>query len=224
MHLVAPEIGILGTVPIVAATVPLAVGAALASKIRRDGSVSVAFFGDGTLEEGHVQESMNLAALYALPVVFVCENNLYASHLHLSQRRVSDRLSQAGEFQGVRGRSTDGNDVDAVYRAAVDAVEAARNGEGPSFLEFRTFRWRGHVGASSDMDVGVKRKDELKDWLPRDPIALARQALQKLGSSDQDLRSLEAEISEEIESAIRFAKSSPLPLAEDVMMHVFSKS
>ena len=96
MHLMAPEHGILGTVPIVAATVPLAVGAAMAYKMRQEQRVAVAFFGDGTFEEGHVHESLNLAALYRLPVVFVCENNLYASHMHWSQRRVADNLHQAG--------------------------------------------------------------------------------------------------------------------------------
>lgn len=222
MHLVAPEIGIMGTVPIVAATVPLAVGAALASKRRGDGAVAVAFFGDGTLEEGHVHESMNIAALYTLPIVFVCENNLYASHMHLSLRRVRNSLCEAGEFHGVPGYSEDGNDVSAVYRVAENAVGRARAGQGPTFLEFRTFRWRGHVGPSWDMDVGVKRSDELKDWLPRDPIQRARGELRRLGISSEALDSVDEAIACEVQTAIQFAKASPRPLPSEVAKHVFS--
>ncbi len=116
MHLAAPEVGVLGTVPIVAGTVPLAAGAAFAYKMRGEDTVAVAFFGDGALEEGHVHESMNLAALYRLPLVLICENNLYASHLHWSERRVADNLYRAGEFHSVPGERVDGNDVEAVYR------------------------------------------------------------------------------------------------------------
>lgn len=222
MHLAAPEIGIMGTVPIVAATVPLAVGAALAAKKRGDSAVAVAFFGDGTLEEGHVHESMNIAALYTLPVVFVCENNLYASHMHLSQRRVRNSLFEAGEFHGIPGHSEDGNDVSVVYRAAQNAVERARAGQGPSFLEFRTFRWRGHVGPSWDMDVGVKRRDELKDWLPKDPIQRARNELRGVGMSVDGLDNLDRAIAYEVEAAIQFAETSPRPSPSDVPKHVFS--
>jgi TPP-dependent pyruvate/acetoin dehydrogenase alpha subunit len=148
MHLAAPEVGITGTVPIVAGTVPLAVGAAFAYKTRDEQTVAVAFFGDGTLEEGHVHESMNLAALYRLPLLLICENNLYASHLHWSERRVADNLYRAGEFHSIPGERVDGNDVEEVQCAARRAVERARRGEGPTLIECRTFRWRGHVGAS----------------------------------------------------------------------------
>ncbi len=126
MHLFAPEEGILGTVPIVAATVPLAAGAALAYKMRGEKRVAVAFFGDGTLEEGHVHETFNLAALYRLPLVFVCENNLYASHMHWTERRLADNLHEAGAFHSIPGQRVDGNDVEAVFLAANQAVERAR--------------------------------------------------------------------------------------------------
>ena len=178
MHLLAPEQGILGTVPIVAGTVPLAAGAAMAYKLRNEPNVALAFFGDGTLEEGHVHESMNLAALYRLPVIFLCENNLYSSHMHWSERRIPDNLDQAGEFHSAPGQRVDGNDVEAVFDAMVIAVARARSGEGPSFLECRTFRWRGHVGASSDVDVGVQRRGELA-WLESDPIARVEERLRE---------------------------------------------
>lgn len=224
MHLVAPEVGILGTVPLVAATIPLAVGAALASKLRGDRRVSVSFFGDGATEEGHFHESVNLAALYRLPVIFVCENNFYASHLHLLQRRAEDNIYKAGELHGIPGVCLDGNDVIAVYRTAVKAVDRARNDDGPTLLECRTYRWRGHVGPAWDMDVGVKRKDELKDWLPKDPLAQLRSFLMELGLSRKELDCTEQEIREEIEEAVLFARKSPYPGEDELLDHLFVKT
>jgi pyruvate dehydrogenase E1 component alpha subunit len=220
MHLLAPAQGILGTVPIVAGTVPLACGAAMAYKMRNEPRVAVAFFGDGTLEEGHVHESMNLAAQYRLPVIFVCENNLYSSHMHWSERRVADNLDSAGEFHSIPGGRVDGNDVEAVYVAASAAIAMARDGEGPSFLECRTFRWRGHVGASSDIDVGVKRRGELAEWLAQDPIARVEARLRESGIQEFDDR----QIGEEIQTALRRAREAPFPAAERVLDHVFAEA
>jgi pyruvate dehydrogenase E1 component alpha subunit len=219
MHLLAPEQGILGTVPIVAGTVPLAAGAALASKLRGETSVAVAFFGDGTLEEGHVHETLNLAALYRLPLIFVCENNLYASHLHWSERRRADNLHTAGKFHSVPGKRVDGNDVEQVYRSARAAVARARRGEGPSLLECRTFRWRGHVGASTDTDVGVYRSGELAEWLTRDPIALVEKNLRGC-----DLSASAAEIEEEITCALSAARQASEPGLERATRHVFQQA
>jgi pyruvate dehydrogenase E1 component alpha subunit len=198
MHLLAPSQGILGTVPIVAGTVPLACGAAMAYKMRNQPHVAVAFFGDGTLEEGHVHESMNLAALYRLPVIFICENNLYSSHMHWTERRVADNLDQAGAFHSVPGERVDGNDVEAVYAAASQAVERARSGAGPSLLECRTFRWRGHVGASFDLDVGCQRRGELSEWLLKDPIQQSEAALDT-SALETEKRLVENEIARVLE-------------------------
>jgi len=221
MHVIATEVGILGTVPLVAATIPLAVGAGLACKLRGDGRVSVPFFGDGATEEGHFHESLNMAALYRLPVVFVCENNLYASHMHLLQRRAEDNIVKTGEAHGLPAVRLDGNDVAAVYRAARDAVAWAREGRGPTLLECRTFRWRGHVGASWDMDVGVKRKDELHIWLPKDPVARARDRLAGLGVPDEEFDRLRRETLAQVEDAVAFARRSPYPRREDLSTYVF---
>ena len=220
MHLLSQEHGILGTVPIVAGTVPLAVGAAMAYKMRREARVAVAFFGDGTLEEGHVHESMNLAALYRLPVVFICENNLYSSHLHWTERRVLDNLYKAGDFHSVPGQRVDGNDVEAVFQAASTAVASARAGDGPSFLECRTFRWRGHVGASSDIDVGVKRRGELAEWLARDPIARAAQRLRELGFENLD----QSAVLVQVNSALEASRKAGLPPAARVLEHVYAEA
>lgn len=209
MHLLAREQGILGTVPIVAGTVSLAVGAAMAYKLRGEKNVAVAFFGDGTLEEGHVHESMNLAALYRLPVLFVCENNLYASHMHWKQRRVADNLYKAGEFHSIPGYRLDGNDVTAVFEATRKAVRRATAHAGPTFLECRTFRWRGHVGASYDLDVGVKRRGELTGWMSQDPIRRVADHLIEQGVADLGAR--EHEIALQIETAQQQARQAAEP-------------
>jgi pyruvate dehydrogenase E1 component alpha subunit len=211
MHLFAPEVGILGTVPIVAATIPLAAGAALASTLGRDRRVSVAFFGDGATEEGHYHESMNLAALYRLPVVFVCENNLYASHMTLQDRRPADSIAEQAEAHGVPAVRLDGNDVGAVHAAARAAVDRARAGDGPGLLECLTYRWRGHVGPAWDMDVGIRRADELADWLPRDPIRRARLELLDLGVATSALEAIEATACAEVARAVAFAREAAYP-------------
>ena len=219
MHLLAANHGILGTVPIVAATVPLAAGAALAAKMRREPHVAVAFFGDGTIEEGHVHESLNLASLYQLPLIFVVENNLYASHLHWSERRRADNLDQAGAFHSVPGMRVDGNDVEAVHKATRAAVERARSGGGPTLLECRTFRWRGHVGPSSDLDVGVLRRPEWAEWIERDPIVATEQRLAEFGTAD--LGEERAGIEGELESALHLAKSALIAAPARVLDHTF---
>lgn len=221
MHLVAPEVGILGTVPLVAATIPLAVGTGLASKQRDDGRVSVAFFGDGATEEGHFHESVNLAALYRLPVIFVSENNFYSSHLSLLERRAKDNIYMAGEAHGIPGIPLDGNDVSAVHGAATEAVDRARAGRGPTLLECRTFRWRGHVGPAWDMDVGVKRKDELQDWIQKDPVARARLANAEYGVSAENFDQVEQELRDEVEEAVSFARQSPYPDPDEVLHNLF---
>jgi len=221
MHLFAPEVGILGTVPLVAATIPLSVGTALASKLRRDGRVSVAFFGDGATEEGHFHESVNIAAVYRLPAIFVCENNFYASHMGLLERRAEDNIVKTAAAHGIAGASIDGNDVIAMYETATAAVERARAGEGPTLIEARTYRWRGHVGPSYDMDVGVTRKDELSEWKPRDPITRAATQLTAAGWDQTQLDAVSARVDAEVASSIARARSAPSPTAADLYTHVF---
>jgi pyruvate dehydrogenase E1 component alpha subunit len=222
MHLFAPDVGIFGTVPLVSATIPLAVGSALASKLRDDRKVSVAFFGDGATEEGHFHESLNLAALYRLPVVFVCENNLYSSHMHLLERRAKDNIDKSGEAHGIPAFRLDGNDAVAVYEAAEEAVRRARTGQGPTLLECRTYRWRGHVRPSWDMDVGVKRKDELNDWMVKDPIARLGSRLSGQGTAQAEFDQIKNAIRAEVEEAVRFARQSPYPDERSLLDHVFS--
>ena len=220
MHLCAPEVGIPGTVPLVAATIPLSLGAALAARMLGNSCVSVSFFGDGATEEGHFHESMNLAALYRLPVLFVCENNLYSSHLHISERRAEDNIVKSAEAHGITGVRVDGNDAVAVYLASVEAVARARAGHGPTLIECRTYRWRGHVGPSWDTDVGVKRKNELKGWTAKDPIKLLRAQIIERGIAEETLEAVQRECQSELDDAVRFARQSPYPEPGQMLEHV----
>lgn len=222
MHLTAPEQGIAGTVPIVAASVPLAAGAAMAFKLRKERRVAVAFFGDGAVEEGQLHETLNLASLYRLPLLLVCENNLYASHMHWSERRRADDVHQAGRLHSVPSRRVDGNDVERVYDAARAAVDKARMGGGPVFLECRTFRWRGHVGPSFDTDVGVTRSNDLAEWTSKDPIARVEEKLAGLlGVPVEYLEEQRELIEDEIRLALEEARGAEEPGPERVLEHVF---
>jgi pyruvate dehydrogenase E1 component alpha subunit len=212
MHLASPETGMLGASAIVAGTVPMAVGAALASTLRSTDDVSVAFFGDAAIEQGVMHESLAFAALRALPVVFVCENNLYATLTPLSQRQVSADIWPRARAHGVAAVGVDGNDVVAVYEAATAAVARARRGEGPTFIEAKTYRWREHVGPNFDIDVGYRTQAELDGWMARDPIAALARALEARGIlSAAERASIDALLEAEVADAVSFAKTSPFP-------------
>lgn len=222
MHLTAPEHGLVGTVPIVGATVPMAVGAALSAKLSGTDGVAVTFFGDGAVEEGVVQESMNLAAAHALPVLFVCENNFFSSHLHIGLRQYGDRQARFAEAHGLDARILDGNDVIAVYHAAQAAVEKARGGGGGTFLELVTYRWRGHVGHREDNDVGVRRSGDLPLWKARDPIGRLKSALVKAGLDAERIERVESTVRDEVAEALARARKAGYPRPDQASAYLYS--
>ena len=223
MHLVSPQNGILGTVPIVAATIPIAVGAALAYSMQSESKVAVPFFGDGSTEEGHFFESMNLAAIYNLPVVFILENNLQASHMHLLERRNSDNLDRLGDFYNMPSERVDGNDVLAVRDCAEKAVQKARSGGGPSIIEARTYRWRGHVDWREDDDVGLLRADNLSMWKPaKCPIELLKRQMTARGVSSAYFKGVNQSIFNSVNEAVEYAINSPQPDETQLLTHVFT--
>jgi len=212
MHLIAIRHGFYGSVPIVGATIPIAVGAALAAKKDGRGDIAISYFGDGATEEGSFHESMNLAAVLRVPVLFVCENNLFASHLHIAFRQPKDSLIRYAAAHSVSFARVDGNDVVEVARVAGEAVARMRSGGGPFFLECVTYRWRGHVGPREDEDVGVKRKDDLAMWKRRDPVARLARALESAavlpaGSVDR----ITERLRKDIDTAWRRAEADPFP-------------
>ena len=220
MHIFDKERGIYGTVPIVGGTIPIGVGAALTIKQNAKNDVSVIFLGDGATEEGHVIESMNLAALYNLPVLFVIENNYYSSHMHMSERRRQEDLQKIGEMLGIPSIKIDGNLVNTVYKESENLISRLRNGEGPFIIECMTFRFRGHVGHRWDEDVGVKRKDELAKWLEHDPLVIERNNLLLNKISESQLDEIDKEIKETIEDAVKEARNAPFPEG-NLLEHVF---
>lgn len=225
MHLYAADKGLLGTVPIVAGTVPLAVGAALAAKKDGRGDVAVAYFGDGASEEGVIHESLNLAAVWNLPILFVCENNLFSSHLHISLRQPTDRIARFADGHRIPAVTLDGNDVVAVSRAAEDMIAGARGGAGPGFLEAVTYRWRGHVGHREDEDVGVDRGADLHLWKARDPVRRLADALiaGKMLSSDA-YSALQADVDAEVMEAWRRAQAAPYPPESHLLDRVYAEA
>lgn len=224
MHLYGADIGFAGSVPIVAGTVPLAVGAALAAKLDGSGDVGIAYFGDGACEEGVVHESMNLAAVMHLPVLFVVENNLYSSHLDIHLRQPSNRVARFAESHGIATRVIDGNDVIAVAHAAGELISNARMGGGPGFIEAVTYRWRGHVGPDENIDVGLRRSaSEIAAWKKRDPIARLRAALEARGleAAELDACLKSAEASAKAARAKSF--DAPWPPVSALLEHVYAR-
>lgn len=215
MHLVAKDRGLLGTVPIVGATIPMAVGAGIAAQMDGNQGVAVAFFGDGATEEGVFHESMNLAAIRKLPVLFVCENNLFSSHLHINLRQPELSVARYGEAHGMAATSVDGNDIVAVLDATRVAVARARRGDGPTLLELITYRWRGHVGPREDIDVGVMRSTDLPVWKKRDPIGRLADALVAAGGVAREaLAAMDSRVRMRVEEAITAARKAPYPSLE----------
>jgi len=225
MHLIAPEHGMLGAAPIVAGTVSLAAGAALAARVTGDGRVAVAFFGDGATGEGVVFESLNLAALHRLPVLFVCENNLYSTHLPIRECRPGVELVRVAEPFGIACRQIDGNDVQVVLEAASEAVLACRAGDGPWFLECSTYRLRGHVGPDDNIQgshTDIRPEAELAAWRDRDPIDRLRQQLvEQWEVEEARLEAIRCEIEAEVVKAHELARSASFPDPEELTHHVF---
>lgn len=213
MHLWDGPSGFYGSVPIVAGTVPIAVGAALAARMDGRGDIAVAYFGDGACEEGVVHECLNLAKILRAPVLFAVENNLFSSHLHVSLRQPSDCMARFADAHGVPSEVVDGNDVVAVSRASRRLIESARSGNGPGFLEAVTYRWRGHVDWREDVDVGVNRSaEDLARWKRRDPVRRLVEALTANGHlSASEFRQLEGRVSTQIDEAWVMSQQSELP-------------
>ncbi|MFC1909228.1 thiamine pyrophosphate-dependent dehydrogenase E1 component subunit alpha [Chloroflexota bacterium] len=224
MHLVAPEVGILGTSSIVGGNTPLAVGAALAATMQGTGRVAVAFLGDGGVDEGSFQESLNFASLKRLPVLFICENNFYAVNSPQRTRQSADNIPQRAESYMMPGVRVDGNDVIAVFKAARDAVERARKGKGPTLIECRTYRWMAHVGPNYDFESGARPKEELDEWMEKCPIKRYEEFLLNQNIiSASEMMQITNEVDKEIEETVISGKDSPFPHENELLDDVFSE-
>jgi pyruvate dehydrogenase E1 component alpha subunit len=222
MHMVDVGLGILGANGIVGAGIPIATGAATAVRLRQSDQVVACFFGDGAANIGAFHEGINLAATWRLPVVFVCENNLYAQFTAQSLHAATPDLSVRGVAYGIPGISVDGNDAVAVAEVAATAVARARAGEGPTLIEAKTYRWFGHAINNPASALG-RPADEIEAWKARDPIPRLEQLLLQDGTlTSEALQALQAQVADELESAIAFADASPVPDPTDALEDVYT--
>jgi pyruvate dehydrogenase E1 component alpha subunit len=220
LHMADFDLGILGANGIVAGGIPIAVGAAVGMSMRRERQIALSFFGDGAVNEGAFHEAANLAGLWRLPVIFLCENNLYGEGTPQSKQAPVTDLAVRAEGYGFPGVVVDGQDVLAVYQAVKEAAERARAGDGPSFVEAKTYRYRGHY--EGDPQV-YRLPGELEAWQARDPIPAFRQRLLDGGSLDEAaLAQIETGVQAELDEAVAFAKAAPIPQPEEALQGVYA--
>jgi TPP-dependent pyruvate/acetoin dehydrogenase alpha subunit len=224
MHLFDSAAGMLLSLPIVAASIPVGVGAALAMKQRGRPDVAVIYLGDASLEEGVYHESANFAAVHALPAIFVCENNLYSVYTPLRERQPGRPLTELGKAHGMPAEVVDGNDVEMVMRAASAAVERARRGGGPTFIQADTYRWREHCGPNYDNHIGYRTESEFEEWRARDPLSrLQRKLTSSARLSAADEQRMRQEITGEIAAAFSAAEEAPYPAVASLSARVYAE-
>ncbi len=226
MHLIDPENGMLGAAPIVGGTISLALGAALASQIRKNKQVSISYFGDGATGEGALSESMNFASLKKLPIIFVCENNLYSTHMHISKMRDNtNNIADLAKPHNIKSYTVDGNDVLKVYETSKEAIEYCREGNGPVFMEFLTYRQRGHVGPDDNIQgthTDIRPREEINEWLEKDPILrLKKVLLENNFFNNAEINKIHKEVELEVEKAFIFSDNSNKPQIKDLSKYVY---
>ncbi|KPK39362.1 MAG: hypothetical protein AMJ78_08625 [Omnitrophica WOR_2 bacterium SM23_29] len=222
MHLIDTSKGFMGCSSIVGGNIPIATGAALSFILNDQNKVSVVFFGDAASEEGVFYESMNFAALKKLPVVYVCENNFYSVYSHQSARQVNEHICMRPKAFDIPSYCVDGRNVVEVYLKSRKAIEDARGGKGPVFLECKVYRWRAHSGPGDPLKDSYRKLDELEEWMKKDPVKDFEEYLIKKGIiNDKKAREIKEEINKDILEAFEFAKSSPLPDKTELMRYLF---
>lgn len=221
MHIADFSVGMLGATAVVGAGIPIATGAGLSIKLRGTKQVTACFFGDGASNQGAFHEGVNMAATWKLPVLFVCENNLYAMGTRQSRVMLVESIATRASAYGIPGVSVDGTDVMRVSEAAQKAIQRARAGEGPTLIECRTYRYMGH----SRIDPATYRpKEEVDEWLKKDPIQRLRRGLIKEGRvSDADLLELERAVAKSVKSAVEYAMKSPYPPSEEALENIYAQ-
>lgn len=220
MHIADLDIGMLGAAGIVGSGIPIANGAGLSAKLRGTDQVTICFFGDGASNIGRFHEGVNLASVWSLPVVFICENNLWAVSVPTSTSLNVANVADRAAGYGIPGVVVDGMDVTAVYEAAGEAVTRARNGKGPTLIEAKTYRYRGHF----EGDSGTYRpKEEIEQWLQRDPIKNYREKLTEMKVlTEKQAEDIDKEALAEMDEAMKFAQESPFPEPEEALENVYT--
>jgi pyruvate dehydrogenase E1 component alpha subunit len=225
MHLSNPEIGFIGSMPIVAGTIPVAAGAALAHKVKKDQGIAVAYFGDGAVEEGVFHETLNLASSMKLPMLLVCENNLMSSHLHISQRQTQANMSRFAIAHGVKNFELYGNDIQEISEKVKKIIDDIRKNGEPIFIEAMTYRLYGHVGFEVDEEVGINRQSDLAIWQERDPVKnLREQLLQHYIVKEVEILELESHVRESVEADWNHAIKAAYPKEDSLLDHVYFRA
>lgn len=220
MHIADATKGILGANGIVGAGHNIAVGAGLTISCLKTDQVCVCFFGDGSTNQGTFHESLNLAAIWNLPVVFVCENNLYGISMSQKQHMVIQDIADRASSYGIPGVAIDGNDIFAVYEASKEAVERARKGNGPTLIECKTYRQRGHFEGDA---ANYRPKEEVEEWIKKDPIPRFVKFVTEEGLlTAQEIEAIDKQVGEELAAAVDFAEVSPYPAVEKAVEDVYS--
>jgi len=223
MHIVSYELGILGANGIVGAGIPIATGAALASSFRNNTAVAVSFFGDGASNEGTFHESLNLASLWHLPAIYVCQNNAYAEFTPTAESTSIKDIAVRGTAYGMPGIIVDGNDVLAVHEVMLTAVQRAKRGDGPTLIEAKTYRWEGHVVGEQAFVGEYRDPNEVEAAKQRCPIVRFAQQLGTTGFVElAELKRIDAEVEKAVAEAVEFAQSSSLPSLEEATRDVFA--
>ena len=224
MHLADFSIGILGESGIVASALPVAVGAALGSKMQGNDRVVVSFFGDGASNQGACHEAMNLAAIWKLPVIFLCENNQYAVTTHFNDSVAVENISDRAVAYNMPGVLVDGQDAISVYEATVEAVARGRAGLGPTLLEARTYRYQDHSeGLNRILRESYRSDEEVEYWRNRDPIDIHAKALVEQGiATQEEVEAVRSDVAATIEEALEFARESPYPDPEDLFTDMYA--
>ena len=224
MHLFDDKAGVLLSLPIVAASIPVGVGAGLAIQQMGRDDVAVVYLGDASVEEGVFHESANFAALKKLPVVFLCENNLYSVYTNLRDRQPDRPLTDLGRAHGMPSVRVDGNDCADIHASVTKAVDLARSGGGPTFIQADTYRWREHCGPNYDNRLGYRTEEEFESWKRRDPIAALRRSMLELGWIDAAREAQMVEkVNEEIKAAFAFAEAAPYPIPETAGQGIYAE-
>jgi pyruvate dehydrogenase E1 component alpha subunit len=216
MHIANVETNNLGANRIVGGSLPIVVGVGLSIKQRKTDQVVMVVFGDGAVNTGAASESFNMAAIWNLPIVYLCENNQYAMSMPVQHAFAIENLSKRATGYGMAGVTVDGNDLMQVFSAVKDAAERARNGGGPTFVESQTYRWRGH--SKSDKQA-YRTRDEVKEWMGKDPIP---QFAKQIGMNEDGLEELRVDVQRTIDASVVFAEASPEPRVEDIMDGVYA--
>ena len=227
MHLISPQVGFMGSAPIVAGTIALAMGAALANQIKKNNCVAVSYFGDGAAGEGVLSEALNFASINNLPLLFICENNFYATHMNINDTRKKDSIYEIAFPYGIESVREDGNNVLNVYETSRKAIDKCRKGEGPYFIEYTTYRFRGHVGPDDNIQgthTDIRPQEEVDQWKKRDPIVIFRRyLLNEYNVQKEVLETIDDKIRSKVESAHEKVKNSKTPNIREIKKYVFKK-